>query len=107
MANQAQTTAMNIDRETLTRRVQSADPDDLDAWREMLYERQCLIDACKDQAEAEALFHLGLAMETRLRIARAKLAARSADCYQTSFLLRALHADMTRPPTGASFDMMA
>jgi hypothetical protein len=107
MVKDAQPVPMNLDRETLSLRVQTADPDDLDAWREMLYERQRLIDACKNQAEAEALFHLGLAMETRLRIARAKLAAQSADCYQTGFLLRALHADLARPQTGASLDMKA
>jgi hypothetical protein len=98
---------VTLTRERLTERIQSADPDDLDLWREILYERQQLIDACTDPAEAEELFRLGEVMEIRLRIARAKLDAQCAECYHTGFLLRAMSADMAQPETGSALDVTA
>ena len=98
---------MTMTRETLTDLIQAADPDDLDAWREILYERQRLIESCNDATEAEALYRLGEVMEIRLRIARAKLNAQCAECYQTGFLLRAMSADFTQPATGAALDVKA
>ena len=94
-------------REALTGLIQGADPDDLDAWREILYERQRLIELCKDATEAEALYRLGEVMEIRLRIARAKLNAQCAECYQTGFLLRALGSDLAQPATGTALDLKA
>jgi hypothetical protein len=98
---------MTMTREALTDLIQGADPDDLDAWREMLYERQRLIESCKDATEAEALYRLGEVMELRLRIARAKINAQCAECYQTGFLLRALSSDFGQPTTGAALDVKA
>jgi hypothetical protein len=95
-------------RQTLAQTIAQADPDDLDLWREVLYERQCLIDACPSDQEAAELFRLGERIETKLRISRAKLASRSAECYQTGFLLRAFAGDLApRPQTGDSVDVTA
>ena len=89
-------------------RVGQIDPDDLDAWGELLFERQTLIDMCRNEPEAAALYRLGEQIETRLRISRAKIAAESAECYQTGFLLRALSADLApRQQTGEAVNVQA
>ena len=88
--------------------IAKTDPDDLDAWREILYERQRLVETYPGPAEAVDLYRLGEVLEQKLRISRAKIAAQCSECYQTAFLLKALSADLApTPESGSSLDVKA
>ena len=92
----------------LARCIAQADASDLDTLRQLLDARGILVAACTTPGEAAELYRLGEALEQKIRIARAKLTAQSAECYQTGFLLRALAADLgRRPEPGASLDLKA
>ena len=92
----------------LGQRIAQADTSDLDRLRQLLEDRGRLIVACSNRDEAAELYRFGEALEEKIRIARAKLTAQSAECYEAAFLLRALAADLGRcPQAGSGLDLKA
>jgi hypothetical protein len=92
----------NGELETVTRAIESADPDDFAMLTRLLERRGRAIADLQGDAVAVAAeaWRSGQRLAERLAVAKAKLREQRAFLHQSSVLARALAADSAPPPGG-------
>ena len=88
--------------------IAALDPEDLDRAGELASEHARLAHLIAADADRAVLYGAGQALTEKLRLARAKFTQRKAELFETSFLLRALAADLPgRAQPGERVDLLA